>query len=66
MEYGQSKTVPRITKGGDLVRVVSLSYVGQIGFEIHASGDKCQSLLEDILEAGREDGIMLAGMEVKL
>lgn len=52
----------RIYVGYAPVLAVRVSYVGELGWELHVSSEWAPNLFETLLEAGREFGLRLAGL----
>lgn len=53
--------VKKATVAGIPVTVMSLSYIGELGWEIHASADSGLALWDAIFKAGQSEGIVAAG-----
>lgn len=49
-------------KDGDvLVRVLRISFVGELGYELHIPNDKCADVYQYLLATGKSDGLRNAG-----
>ncbi|XP_057326480.1 sarcosine dehydrogenase, mitochondrial [Microplitis mediator] len=46
---------------GCLVRTLRLSFVGELGYELHIPSQSCEKIFNILMEAGKEYGLKLAG-----
>ncbi|CAG5097335.1 Similar to SARDH: Sarcosine dehydrogenase [Cotesia congregata] len=46
---------------GCLVRAFRLSFVGELGYELHIPSQSCEKVFNSLMEAGKEHGLKLAG-----
>lgn len=44
-----------------LIRLIRVSFVGELGYEIHAASEDCRYIYEKIMNVGRELGLKNAG-----
>lgn len=44
-----------------LIRLIRVSFVGELGYEIHAASDDCRYIYEKIMNIGRDYGLKNAG-----
>lgn len=49
------------TDGDAIVRVLRISFVGEIGYEIHIPNENCVQVYNHLLAAGNSDGLQNAG-----
>lgn len=56
--YGSARLV-RVA--GQLCRVIRVSFVGELGWELHIPNDKCLVVYKAVQEAGTPHGLKLAG-----
>jgi len=54
-------TMQELAIAGGMVRALRVSYVGELGWELHLPVEFAQSVYEALLSAGREHGIVNAG-----
>ena len=54
-------TMQELAIAGAMVRALRVSYVGELGWELHVPVEFALSVYEALLEAGREHGIVNAG-----
>jgi len=50
-----------INIAGHYVTVIRLTFVGELGFELHIPRDSCVSVYRAVMEAGKDHGIVNAG-----
>ena len=54
-------TAQQIDLGRATARAVRLTYVGELGWELHVSSEQALAVYETLMEAGKEFGLMNAG-----
>lgn len=61
-----NKSFPRCTSklvqiNGELVHMFRLSYVGELGFELHIPKSSCEKVYKALMECGKKYDMKLAG-----
>lgn len=50
-----------VTVAGHRVRAIRLSFVGELGWELHIPNESAKAVYQSIMEAGKQFGIVNAG-----